>query len=74
MIWAVSLLTLDLSTQGLSAFDIDYLVVFGVFWISVRWLPPSKQKFSTPTIYQKHSTYIDFVENQLKPSLKAYHS
>jgi len=73
MIWAVSLLTLNLRTQGLFASDIDFIVVFGVFRISVRCHPPSKQKFSTPTIYQKHSTYIDFVENQLKPSLKAYH-
>jgi hypothetical protein len=73
MIWAVSLLTPDLSTRSLFASDIDYNVVFGVFWISAGRLPPSKQKFSTPTSYQKHSTYIDFVENQLKPSLKAYH-
>jgi len=31
MIWAVSLLTLDLSTQGLFAADTDLVLVFGVF-------------------------------------------
>jgi len=73
MIWAVSLLTLNLPTQGLFVGDADLVIVFGVFWISVeRWLP-SKQKFSTPIIYLQHTTYIVFVENQLKPSLEAYH-
>ena len=74
MIWAVSLSTLDLSTQGLSASVLfNKNVAFGVFRISVRLLPPSKQKYSTSTSQQRRSTYIDFVENQLKPSLKAYH-
>ncbi len=36
MIWAVSLLTLDLPTQGLFAEDADLVIVFGVFWISVE--------------------------------------
>ena len=73
MIWAVSLLTLNLPTQGLFAGDVDLIIVFGVFWISVERYLPSKQKFSTPIIYPQHTTYIAFVENQIKPSLEAYH-
>ena len=52
------------------------------FQCSIRSFPnlrkairPLPNKSALPLLsHQKHSTYIDFVENQLKPSLKAYHS
>lgn len=48
----------------------DYTPAFGVFRISVRCHPPSKRKYSTSgSPCQKRSTYIDFAENQLSPSL-----
>jgi len=42
---------------------------FGVCRVSVRYYPPSKRQYSTSTPHQKRSTYIDFAENQLSPSL-----
>jgi len=50
MIWAVSLLTLDLSTQGLFATDTDLVIVFGVFLNLRRALPP----FQTKVLYPYH--------------------
>ena len=74
MIWAFSLLTLDLSTQSLSARGGVCLCktitgrVFGVSLKSVRlWAPLSHRVLYPPSLISLRSTSIDFVENQLSP-------
>jgi len=50
MIWVVSLLTLNLPTQGLFVGDADLVIVFGVFLNLRRALAP----FQTKVLYPYH--------------------
>ena len=67
MVWVVSLSTLDLSTQCVSAVLCSQ--VFGVWFELVRLAPPVPIQCSTPWGNTQRSTSIDFAENQLSPGL-----